>query len=56
MIINKLANIINLFIISLYNKDIHFYQILIGLFIFNFIIYSLCKLIKMAKYNRFGGY
>lgn len=56
MIINKLASLLNTFLVNLFEKNIHFYQILIGLFIFNFIIYSLCRLLKIMKNNRYGGF
>lgn len=49
MIINELAKLIKEFITRLYLNDIHFYQVLIGLFIFNFIVYIICKMIKIAK-------
>lgn len=46
MIINILANIINNLVINLYNSGIHFYQILIGLFIFNYIIYLISCIVR----------
>lgn len=46
MIINNLAAIINNFITSLYNSGIHFYQIILGLFIFNFLLYILTSFIR----------
>lgn len=46
MIINSLAAIINNFIISLYNSGIHFYQIILGLFIFNVLVYFLTGFIR----------
>lgn len=49
MIINKIALTINNFIINLYSNDIKFYQIIIGMFIFDFLIYSICNLIKISK-------
>lgn len=49
MIINNMANIVNNFIIDLYSKGIHFYQIIIGLFIFNYIVYELCSMIKFTR-------
>ena len=49
MIINILASLINDFIENLYNSGIKFYIILIGLFIFNFIIFIICRIIKLAK-------
>lgn len=47
MIINNLASIINNFIILLYNSGIHFYQIILGLFIFNFLVYILTSFIRI---------
>ena len=52
MIINKIALIVNDMIIELYNNNIKFYQIIIGLIMFNFIIYMIYKLITIAKYTR----
>lgn len=49
MIINKIALVINDFINNLYNQGIEFYKIIIGMFIFDFIIYILCKFIHEAK-------
>lgn len=49
MIINKLALFINDFLLSCFNNGIKFYQILIGLFIFNFIIYCIYNLLKIGK-------
>lgn len=46
MIINNLAEIINNFVKSLYSSDIHFYQIIIGLFIFNILIYLLTSFVR----------
>ena len=46
MIINNLASIINNFITSLYNSGIHFYQIILGLFIFNVLVYFLTGFIR----------
>lgn len=48
MIINNIAKIYNESIINLYNNGISFYQVIVGLFIFNVIIYSLCKLLKIG--------
>lgn len=53
MIINKIALFINDSIINLYDKGIHFYQILIGLFIFNLIIYIICKMLIESKKVRY---
>lgn len=46
MIINDLASIVNNIIINLYSNGIHFYQILLGLFIFNFLIYEIVYIVK----------
>ena len=46
MIINDLASIVNNLIINLYSNGIHFYQILLGLFIFNFLIYEIVYIVK----------
>lgn len=46
MIINDLANIVNNIIINLYNSGIEFYQILLGLFIYNFIVYEIVYIVK----------
>lgn len=54
MLINNLATILNEFIVSLYSKNIHYYQIILGLIIFNFIIYLICKIIKISKTIRFN--
>lgn len=49
MIINNIALAVNSMIISLQNEGISFSTILIGLFIFNFIIFIICKMIQEAK-------
>lgn len=49
MIINNIALAVNDMIISFQNSGISFSIILIGLFIFNFIIFILCKMIQEAK-------
>lgn len=46
MIINNIAGLINDMIITLYSYNIKFYQILIGLFIFNFIIWKIRYIVK----------
>lgn len=46
MIINSLARIINDFVDLLYNSGIHFYQIILGLFIFNVLVYFLTGFIR----------
>lgn len=53
MIINNLALIVNNFVISLYAQNIPFYMILIGLFIFNAIIYIICSMIRQSRYLRY---
>lgn len=45
-IINNLAIIFNNAIISLYNNNIEYWQIIIGLIILNFVIYILAFFIK----------
>lgn len=52
MIINEIALIINNAIKTLYNNGVHFYQILIGQFIFNLIVYYICNFIKTAQYRK----
>ena len=49
MIINKIAYSINNFIIILYSRGISFYEIIIGMFIFDFIIFIICKFLKKIK-------
>ncbi len=46
MIINNIANMYNNLIINLYSMGIHFYQIIIGLFIFNFLIYEIRFIVR----------
>lgn len=46
MIINELALLVNNFLINLFNNGIKFYQILVGLFIFNFIVYVITYMIR----------
>lgn len=46
MILNYLASIVNDVIINLYSKGINFCQILIGLFIFNFILYEIRYIVR----------
>lgn len=53
MIIDILANTVNNFVIHLYSNEIHFYQIIIGMFIFNFIIYLICNLLVEMKSIRY---
>lgn len=52
MIINKMAEIVNNFIVDLYSKNIHFYQIIIGLFIFNFLVYIIRNMVKNIRLGR----
>lgn len=49
MIINKLALIVNNFVVSLYANGIHFYQIILGLIVFDAIIYLICLMVKQMK-------
>lgn len=49
MIINEIALLINNMMNNLYNYNIHFYQIIIALFIFNLIIYYIVKLFQEAR-------
>ncbi len=51
MIFHNIANVINNFIVGLYDKGFHFYQILIGMFVFDFIIYQICKMLKEMRVN-----
>ncbi len=53
MIINKIAYLVNNFIIILYSRGISFYEIIIGMFIFDFIIYIICKFLKKIKRIKF---
>ncbi len=53
MIINQLANILNDFIINLYAQDIKFWQIIIGLIIFDFIIWIITNMIKESITRRY---
>lgn len=46
MIVNSIFLAINNFIKSLYSSGIHFYQVIIGLFIFNVLVYILTSFIK----------
>lgn len=49
MIINNIALAVNNMIISLQNEGISFSTIFIGLFIFDFIIFLICKMLQEAK-------
>lgn len=53
MIINKIAMIINNMIIKLYSMGISFYQVLLGLFIFNILVYIVIKIILEMKKVRY---
>lgn len=53
MIINNLALIINNFVITLQNKNIPFYIIILGLFIFNVIIYNIKKMFDNSLDRRY---
>lgn len=53
MIINQLALIVNDFIINLQNKNIPFYIIILGMFIFNIIIYSIKKMFDTSINRRY---
>lgn len=46
MIVNNIFSLINDFVKGLYSSGIHFYQIIIGLFIFNVIIYILTSFVR----------
>lgn len=52
MIINKIAAIVNETIINLYSSGIKFYQVLIGLFIFNCLIYIITGFVRSMKIGR----
>lgn len=52
MIINNIANIIKNMMIELYSSGIHFYQVIIALFILNFIIYQIGNFLIQAKKCR----
>jgi len=49
MIINFLANLVNNFITQLYSMNIKYYQVMLGLLIFNFIVYIFYKIIMQMK-------
>ena len=46
MIINELALLTNNLLTNLFNNDIKFSEILIGLFIFNFVVYVITYMVK----------
>lgn len=52
MIINNIADIVKQMIIDLYSSGIHFYQIIIALFILNFLIYQIGNFLIQAKKCR----
>lgn len=52
MIINNIADIVKQMIIDLYSNGIHFYQIIIALFILNFLIYQIGNFLIQAKKCR----
>lgn len=49
MIANNIFSLINEFIKNLYSSGINFYQIIIALIIFNFIIYLITGLIRTIE-------
>lgn len=51
-IINDLANIYNMAYIRLLADEIEFHEILLGLFILNFLIYILCFFVRSMRYGR----
>lgn len=46
MIINELALLVNNLLINLFNNGISFSYILLGLFIFNFVIYVITYMVR----------
>ncbi len=52
MIINKIALLVNNFIINLYDNNICFYQIILALVVLNYIVYLIVYFIQSAKYKR----
>lgn len=52
MIVNNIALLINQMIINLYSNGIHFYQIILALFILNFIIFQIGNFLIQAKKAR----
>lgn len=52
MIINNIASLLNQMIIDLYSSGIHFYQVIIALFILNFLIYQIGNFLIQAKKCR----
>lgn len=53
MIINKLALILNDFILKLYSQGINFYKIVLGIIIFDFIIWIIVHMIKTSITRRY---
>lgn len=54
MIINNIASLLNQMIIDLYSNGIYFYQVIIALFILNFILYQIGNfLIQTKKCRRY---
>lgn len=52
MIINNIANLVKNMMIEIYSSGIHFYQVVIALFILNFIIYLIGNMLIQAKKCR----
>lgn len=46
MIINELALLVNNLLINLFNSGISFSDILVGLFIFNFVVYVITYMVR----------
>lgn len=46
MIINELALLVNNFLINLFTSGISFSDILVGLFIFNFVVYVITYMVR----------
>lgn len=46
MIINEIARMYNNLLVNLYSNGIHFYQIIIALFIFNFLLYEIRFIVR----------
>lgn len=52
MIINKIANIVNMTMLGFYSSGIKFYQVLIGLFIFNYLVYIITGFVRSMRLGR----
>lgn len=52
MIINNIVSLLNQMMIDLYSSGIHFYQVIIALFILNFLIYQIGNFLIQAKKCR----